>query len=282
MTHGKRIGLRPARRHISTQQFRRIIRFMESLFIFLLIAGGTALFNWLKQRGEKAEDWANTEQPPPPRRRDTNQERHPAPPVSQPPKKSTDWEEELRKMLEGTVPSTRTPAPQQPPPIVVQERRPPPIPQPPPLAPTRHVPPARTKTSEPRFYKGHCNHCGEHIEFPPSAMEEVVACPHCHRPTVLRPFEDTRVEALSHHKDLSSFVSSTRKENATLNFSEKVSAHMHGAGYTPVESTSKITTRQLWPEVAETKALFKNAKTVRQAMIASLILGQPKALENQP
>jgi hypothetical protein len=62
--------------------------------------------------------------------------------------------------------------------------------------------------------------------------------------------------------------------------SQRVAAHMHQVGYKPVGTTTIERSRKVWPEVAETKALFKNAKTVRQAMIASLIFGEPKAFEN--
>ena len=174
-------------------------------------------------------------------------------------------------MLEGTVPTTRTP----PPPIVVQERKtPPPIVRQP--EPVYSAP----KTFEERYSKAHCNHCGEHIEFPASATDEVISCPHCHQATVLRPFQNTRVETLSHQKELSSFNFSTKKYEAASQMSERVAAHMHGVGHMPVGLTSIESTKKIWPEVAETKALFRNSKTVRQAMIASLIFGPPKALEN--
>ena len=251
---------------------------IESFFIFLLIAGASAVFNWLKKRGEDQTEWSGNELPPP-TRRESGAERLPASPVSKPTKAST-WEEELRRMLEGTVPTTQSPAP---PPVVVQERRaPPPISRQ--SAPARPEPPTMSlpKTFEQKYYKAHCNYCDEHIEFPASAMEEVISCPHCHRPTVLRPFENTRVETLAHQNVLSEFKSSAHAFEEASQLSQRVAAHMHEAGYKPVELTSIQSTKQLWPEVAETKALFKNAKTVRQAMIASLILGPPKALENQP
>lgn len=243
-------------------------------FIFLLIAGGSALFNWLQKRKEAAEEWKDL---PPPNRPAPPRDRSSPPPASQP-AKTTNWEEELKRMLEGTVPTTRTPPP---PPVVVPERNvPPPIPRPTP--PPRSEPPARSlpKTFEEKYYKAHCNHCGEHIEFPASATDELISCPHCHQVTILRPFQDTRVEVLSHQPDLSSFAPVTKKFDAATNLSERVAAHMHTAGHKAVELTSIETTRKIWPEVAETKALFKNAKTVRQAMIASLIFGPPRAFEN--
>ncbi len=246
---------------------------IESFFIFLLIAGGSALFNWLKKRGETEKDWSEVEAPPP-TRRDSSFERN-APPVSIP-AKTTNWEEELRRMLEGTVPSTRNPVP----PPIFQEQKPRPqiprSPEPVRSTPTMSVP----KIFEENFYKAHCNYCDGHIEFPTRATDEVIACPHCRQMTVLRPFQETRVETLSHQKELSSFNFSTKKYEAASQMSERVAAHMHSVGHIPVGLTSIESTKKAWPEVAETKALFQNAKTVRQAMIASLIFAPPKALEN--
>ena len=139
---------------------------------------------------------------------------------------------------------------------------------------------ALPKTFEQKFYKAHCNHCDGHIEFPSSAMDEMISCPHCNRPTVLRPFEETPVEVLAHQNVMTNFKTSERSYEEASQLSQRVAAHMHEVGHKPVEMTSIETKKRLWPEVAETKALFKNAKTVRQAVIASLILGPPKALEN--
>lgn len=245
---------------------------IESLLIFLLIAGGSALVNWLKKRGERADDWSPTDMPSPSRKGTPSNS-----PVPRPAAKSTNWEEELRRMLEGAAPSTRNPNP----PVILQKRNPLPaiLRQPAPSQPERATM-ALPKAFEQKFYKAHCNHCEGHIEFPATAMEEVITCPHCQRPTVLRPFENTRVETLAHQTDLSSFAASTKKYDFAAQLNERVAAHMHGVGHQAVGLTTIETPKKAWPEVAETKALFKNSKSVRQAMIASLIFGPPKALEN--
>ena len=253
---------------------------IESFFVFLVIAAISALANWLKNRGEKETDWSDLETPPPTRRTPPPRTST-APPVSRPPtakSPSSNWEEELRRMLEGTVPTTPRPAP---PPIVVQERRTLPS-APRPSTPSRSEVPSMSlpKSFEQKFYKAHCNHCDGHIEFPASAMDEVISCPHCHRPTVLRPFEDTTVEALAHQLVMADFNATEKTYDEASKLSERVAAHMHQVGYKPVGTTTIERTRKVWPEVAETKALFKNARTARQAMIASLIFGPPKALEN--
>lgn len=180
-------------------------------------------------------------------------------------------------MLEGTVPSTRNPVP---PPVIAEKRIPPAPWQTEPVL-TERPSMALPKSFEQRFYKAHCNNCDGHIEFPASAMDEVTVCPHCHQPTVLRPFENTRVEALAHQNVLTDFKATEKTYEEASQLSQRVAAHMHQVGHIPVGLTSIESSKKMWPEVAETKALFRNAKTVRQAMIASLIFGPPKALENQ-
>ena len=40
--------------------------------------------------------------------------------------------------------------------------------------------------SEPSYFKGACQHCRGHIEFPPNALGTRVSCPHCGQQTELR------------------------------------------------------------------------------------------------
>ena len=247
---------------------------IESLFIFLLIAGGSALINWIKKRGENSGVPTDEPLPRAPRGNPAPY-RTPSPPIERPAKATTNWEEELRRMLEGAVPTTRIP-----PPIVVQERKPPVARQPVAVEQEESLMSTPRIFHETKYYKAHCNHCGGHIEFPASAMEEVTSCPHCHQATVLRPFENTPVEVLAHKSALTEFNASTRSYEQASQLSQRVAAHMHGVGHQAVGLTSPQTIKRMWPEVAETVALFRNAKTVRQAVVASLILGPPKALEN--
>ncbi|MEO7300193.1 MAG: hypothetical protein ABI042_16635 [Verrucomicrobiota bacterium] len=245
---------------------------IESLLIFLLIAGGSALVNWLKKRGERADDWSPTDMSSPSRKGTPSNS-----PVPRPAANSTNWEEELRRMLEGAAPK---PPARPPPPVISQEQKtsPPLYNRPVATAPksSMYLP----KVFDEKYYKAHCNNCDGHIDFPSSAMEQVISCPHCQHSTVLRPFENTRVEEIAHQKTLTEFNESSRKYEEASQLSQRVAAHMHGVGHQAVGLTAIESVKKLWPEVAETKALFKNAKTVRQAVIASLILGPPKALEN--
>ena len=79
---------------------------IETLFIFLLIAGGSALVNWLKRKGENTDILTDDELSRP-TRGEAPPFRNAPPPVQTPTKPATTWEEELRRMLAGTVPTTR-------------------------------------------------------------------------------------------------------------------------------------------------------------------------------
>ncbi len=245
---------------------------IESFFIFLLIAGASAFFNWLQKKG-KGED--GTSVPPPDYPREMKR------PVKRPsPSPQTNWQEELRRLLEGNLPKT---PPQSPPPIGLPQRRE--------TSPPRLEPRTLEETNQPtmslspvfsqeKFYKAHCNYCEGHIEFPASAMEQVISCPHCHRPTVLRPFGQNAVEAVAHQNVLTNFAEADRQYEQASQLSQRVAAHMHGVGHRPVGTTSIERRKRSTPSIDSSLAQFRNARTVRQAMIASFILGPPKALES--
>src|SRR5690348_12942389 len=46
----------------------------------------------------------------------------------------------------------------------------------------------------PELIKGTCVHCDGHIEFSPEQVEEIAACPHCEKETVLRKTVEYRVD----------------------------------------------------------------------------------------
>lgn len=101
---------------------------IETFIIFLLFVAGSAIFNWWQKRGQ-TEDWSQLDKPGAPPRQ---------------PRK-TDWEEDLRRMLEMESPAA--PPPSRPPPMVQEAptRRAPAIPvyqppKPPPIPILTHVP----------------------------------------------------------------------------------------------------------------------------------------------
>src|SRR5687767_14333810 len=83
------------------------------VIVFLVIAGISALWNWWQNRNKS--DWTKETTPQPGQR---------------PQQKTTDWEDELRRMLEGDQPGHKpTPPPppvSQPPPVIRHTVPPPP------------------------------------------------------------------------------------------------------------------------------------------------------------
>lgn len=204
--------------------FAYIFASIESFLIFLLIAAGSAFFNWLKKRGEKTEDWSNEEnRPGTPVDRD-----YPAPPPLAPRREpTTNWEEELRRMLEGGS-SQETPPP-------VQVPRPAPVyrPVPPPIATVkRTVTPVFVQEEE-----------GPAIE-PPSLAKAKVG-----------------YERASHIED-------------------NVASHFKHMAQHPVALTSTGFHMNRTPEIDRARTFLKNRASIREALIASIILSPPKALEN--
>jgi hypothetical protein len=247
----------------------------ESALIFLLIAAASAFFNWIKKQSETSSaDWKPE---PPPRPRNPTYSKASA--SSAKPQATSNWEEELRRMLENAAPTTRNPSP-------------PRIPQ----QPRTATPPKTVSASsrggeqstslsvpkifsEQKFYKAHCNYCDGHIEFPASAMDEVVPCPFCHKPTVLRPFEMTPVEVLAHQNVSADFATTEKTYEEASQLSQRVAAHMQGVVQNPVGRTGIEVARKPSREIVRAELLFKNSRRVREAIVASVILGPPRAFE---
>lgn len=245
---------------------------IESIFIFLVIAAISAMFGGKKKRkeGDIGEDWA-TRQAPPRIPRQTSQKYTPS---SVPPaKKQVDWEEELRRMLQGTNPQP-PPIPKPAPPV---PRTPPPRPQP----VSRPEPsPALPKIfRQERLYKGHCENCGGHLEFRPEHMEETVPCPHCNQLTVLRPFTQTKVETLTHKATVGDFGKGAQTWQRASTLDQRVGTDMAARLRRPVDLTKAQVRTQRSPEIDSAVALLATPRTARQAVIASLIFSPPKAME---
>jgi len=130
-----------------------------------------------------------------------------------------------------------------------------------------------------KFYKGHCTNCHGHLEFRPRDMEEIVPCPHCNQLTVLRPFEQTRVETLSEQKNISTFGQGAKTWQQASGLDRRVNADMADKLSRPIESTH-VALKKRSAEIDSVVALLKTPRTARQAVIASLVLSPPKALEN--
>lgn len=201
-------------------------------WIFIAFAAISVISKLLKKQGEEPEQdpWAVGEDtpahPPAERRRTTS----PAP------QKISNWEEELKRVLEGQIPTTSSPPPPLPPPIVIVEKRPPP---PPPV--------------------------------------EVKAAP---RPSRVRVDKSTnedeaggRLAKLSEAATTQARASHLQMEMARR-FQQVDQLSARGRQAAPLAHGTAPSA-----EVAAIRQMFRNPATVRQAVVASLILGPPRALE---
>ena len=233
---------------------------VEALVILVIMAA-SAVFNWIQKRGQKGNEWEDIE------RRPT------APPTTHKP--TVNWEEELRKMLD--VPSPQPP-PVAPPPVIPQHK---PTPAPPPIPapaqrPTMHVPPVFQQV---KMYKGHCEECGGHIEFPSNLMGETIVCPHCYKHTALQPYGDTRVEQITHQTEIASLKESASAYERASHLDKAVAQRFQQLEQQPVAITSVENYKKRSAEIDSVVAMLRNPKTARQAVIASVVLNPPKALE---
>lgn len=244
---------------------------MEQLIILLLFGAAAAFQSWQQKRQKDAEEAPDEDWTP------TTPRSTPPPVPGESATGSSDWEAELRRLLEGNEPVSRPKPPTPPPltpPVVPLPRQVQPKPKPT-LTPRKPIPQPVELREGPRtltlakmtastaaqdrvaqmqkrvserltqvsathlhFYKAACSKCGGKIEFPANAAGSTVNCPHCQRPTKL----------------------------AVLGSD----AHLLLPG-APAKRRS--------PEAKAALGLLTSRHGLRQAMIASIILGPPKALE---
>lgn len=215
---------------------------MDSFITALVLLVVSALATWFKQKAANSRNSnspSGSSQTPPP----ANQ---PRPPVPRP----TSWEDELRRLLEGQAPA----APPRPPPV-----RPPPM--------TRNVPPAPAPASP-----------------PPVVIRPVLVPPR--RPAVITtqrpPPAPTPVPVPSAIEvsagRLAPLKESREAYERASQLDKQVAQHIDRIPGQRVVNTS-VTRREVSPEIAGVVSMFKNARAARQAVIASVILGPPRSLE---
>lgn len=220
---------------------------LEGLIVFVVILGISALSNWIKQRkGRQADTWPeNEEAAPPPLRRDMP----PAPPqpTAEP---AFDLEKELRRLF--GEPEEKPVPPIAPPPVAREAQRPS---VPPPLRPLPTAPADREEVFEPVSLPR-----GTH--FPKTTSDLDQQGP---------PAFDlaTMAESSSAYERGSSVdATAMGKLDAARTRTEQ-----HKPALVPARS------RAMRPETAAVLAMLKSPRTSRQAVLASFILGPPKALE---
>src|SRR6266436_3301680 len=107
---------------------KNLIQFLLTMAFVIAIA----IFNWFKRRSEEPPETGSEKTlSPPPRSTRSSAGTAPPPVAPRPSARKTDWEEELRRLLEG---ETATPAPgEQSPQETHSAPAPPPLPPPPPV-----------------------------------------------------------------------------------------------------------------------------------------------------
>jgi len=215
---------------------------LDTFWILLLIVLGSAINEWLKKKKQTGKkDSSPTES-------DSQQPRDPATmprPASPRPKATSDWEEQLRRLLDGEMPVAKPP-PVAPPliqPVIVQEPK---------LAPPqrRVVAAAPVARTAPLALSGPGTaEAAKTVEVHLQALKESAAA----------------YQRASHlHEGVAEHLK--RIEEMTEHHPGKVPT-AHRPGFSA--------------EAAQTIALIRNPHTVRKAMIASLIFGPPKTLEGE-
>jgi len=191
---------------------------MDALFTILFFVVAAVISAMVKKRRtqeqeEEIDDWS----PPPSKEAGTQTS------------SSGSWEDELRKLLEGT--GTPAPPPPPPPPIVTRESRPTkPAPTPPPVpVPSRF----KAVTSKP-------------VSKPASRTKA---------PTAKEAYERAR----------------------TLD--QQAKAHLQRAANMARRHSKTAPTSAPTDEIATARRLLKSPASIRSALIASYILGKPRALD---
>lgn len=241
-----------------------------SLLVFVAISALSALSNWLQKRKQAAEEpelWPPTpaEAPPAPRqvRPVTTPGRTTSAPVSTPKAppapaspspqptapRMSDWEAELRRLLEGME------KPAAPPPVIVVTPAPtPPPPPPPPLAPAPR-PAARPASPWPTRERAPQPIYAEATEEAPEPSRRLA---------VLQQSADAHAKASRIHDDVA--VRMRRFERLT---EDPVGGRAQADEVGSVKSAEGLAARE-W---------LGDRSGLRQAMIASIILGPPRSAE---
>ncbi|MST94362.1 MAG: hypothetical protein EXS33_03665 [Pedosphaera sp.] len=168
-------------------------------------------------------------------------------PPPPPPPQAQNWEEELRKLLQGEEPAPPPPPPRLPPLIVHQPRR---------------VPPP-----------------------PPVPVEEESPAPPMFHPT---PVLNQSAEAFERARRIDETAAQEVDKGSTLaaaaqaflvgsQLDDRMAEHLRQVTLRPVGKTG-VTSAERTAEAAAALELIRNPRSVRTAMIASVILGPPRAL----
>ena len=212
---------------------------LVQFLIVLVIAIGSGIFNWIKKQRAAKE-------------RETETWNQPAPPPP-PPSRASNWEEEMRRLLGGEEPVA--PAP---PPVIVSRPAPPPPPLPLPVA-QRTV-----AVAEPE---------GPDVELPALTEASTVY----NKAAQLNEKVSQFLHGVSAQMGRLDESASAYERAAQLD--QQVPQEMRANIAQAVTVTTSAHRAIRNPLTGQTVAMFRTRVTARQAFVASLILGPPKALE---
>ena len=241
----------------------------EGMLVVLVLALLSSISQWLTKKRHREDADADSDETSFPRHVPREPSRPPSPPLAPRP---VGWEEELRRLLEGA------PAPAPPP-----ARLPPPIlPRLPAPSVLQSAPPPTRPVVEAGFTKGDCVHCAGHLEFPRSAIGASITCPHCGHLTRLAPSGQRSPPRPIAPFELPALTEATRTQSRASELAETVAADFRRTDAQTSEPIVPLPTRAPAREsraTAETIAGLFQPNSSRQLMIASFVLGPPKALE---
>lgn len=212
---------------------------MEKLIIILVIAIASAIHSWWKKK--QGEGDADEDSPVLPRRMPPARPgQRPAPPVQRSP--AANWEEEIRRMLQGEEAPAPAPRSMAPPPVVVAA--PPPLPS----APR----PVVRASAAPKPHLAHSQ-----IPIPLEGDEETVGLP------VKMPTLEQSAQAYLRASKLNTTVAQHLQQ-----IEKQVIEHQALARLIRAPS----------PEVSRALGMLRDRSSQRSAILTSIILGPPQAL----
>ena len=229
---------------------------IEGFLLLLVIAGISTAAEWLKkkrQRDKAKEDATLGNWPTP-------TEHRPSEPTTQATnadgKPLSQWEEEIRRMLQGLDPQPPAPPPLPPPPPIVRQAPPPP--------PAYQSRPVVVAVEE-----------GDSEEPVPTYLSSMETPDGAYRRAAgLERSVEGRMTRTS------SLGTATEAWNRAGSIDARIRARLREASnllhHSPVGKVNKPRSA----EAVRLVALFQNPATSRQALVTSFIIGPPKALEN--
>ena len=218
---------------------------MEKLIVTLFLLVISAIGTWLQKRGAQKTD-----------------EGTPGTPSQQPPPKASSWEDELRRLLEGEAPVSPKQV-RRPPVVVAQSPKAPPM-----AAPPVVIKPVLVAKPRPAM-----------ITTPVESAVEASA-------RTLAPMAESkqayeRASQLDKNystREMAPLRESRQAFDRASQLDKVAAAHIEKVPGQRVAATG-VMRRSVSPEITQVMSLFKSARTARQAVIASIVLGPPRATE---